>query len=806
MINNFDDRDLVRRYVETGQHRELVGGLWDEIGRLSLQFLIDRGLRPDHYFLDVGCGCLRVGMLLIEYLDEGHYFGVDSSEDLLRVGYETELSGYGLNHKLPRQNLLCDEEFRFERLPEHPPFDMALAQSLFTHLPLNHIRLCLLRLAPAMRSGAPFFATVFHCRDDAQWGRPLVHERGGTMSFPARDPYHYRSADLNAAVSGLPWTLEPPIDWNHPNDHAVVEFVRQDAPASVVVLGMHRSGTSSLTGCLAEAGLELGDVNQEAPYNRRGNQEDRRIMELHDDVLLASGGTWLDPPDEVIWTDAHRKRRDALIAEHGTGTVWGFKDPRTLLTVEGWLEALPGLRAVGTFRHPAAVAASLEARDGLPYEQALALWRKYNERLLRHHDRFGCELVSFDLSPEDYRARVSEIARKVGLTPPEEGFGFFDTHLRHHAAPPARPLPPDVETIYRRLLAISESQRRKTELSVVVVVYDMAREAPRTLRSLTPTYQKGMEGTSYEVIVVDNGSPVPLSEHVVSSLGPNFRYIYVDEPAPSPAGAVNLGVRHARGEHLGILIDGARIATPGMLASALDCLRGFPRAVVGTVGFHLGPDVQIRAKQHGYDQSREDELLTSIDWPRDGYRLFEIAALAASSENGWLGPMNESNCLFMPRALFDELGGYDEGFDLPGGGFANLDFWARACALPDSMLFTLAGEATFHQFHGGAATGVEEEALAERLSEWGHQYAQIRGREFKPSRRPPRLFGEIPPQALPWMRGPKTWDDAPKPTNPDGAGLHELNAVSTLRSVLSSRSWRLTAPLRKLAARMRGNR
>ena len=335
---------------------------------------------------------------------------------------------------------------------------------------------------------------------------------------------------------------------------------------------MHRSGTSCLAGCLAEAGLALGDVNQGAPHNRRGNQENRRIMDLHEDVLRDSGGSWLDPPQEVIWTDEHRNRRDAILKEYESYAVWGFKDPRTLLTMSGWREALPGMRAVGTFRHPAAVEASLRARDGLLYEKGLKLWADYNRRLLRYRDTFGCELVSFDLPAGEYFAQVARIARGLGLRPPEEKFQFFGTHLRHHPPEERAELPSDIAEIYRRLLDASEragsadtvdvGARKTPELSVVMVVYNMAREAPRTLRSLSPGYQQRIDASDYEVIVIDNGSDEPLGEETVESFGPGFRYVYVDNASPSP----------------------------GMLASGLDCLRRFPRAIVGSVGFHLGPD------------------------------------------------------------------------------------------------------------------------------------------------------------------------------------------------------------------------
>jgi SAM-dependent methyltransferase len=212
--------------VDDGAHRDAVGGLWEEIGKLSFDFLRSQGLSSSTTVLDIGCGCLRVGVYLVRYLEPGRYFGVDISEDLLEVGYERELRPLGLAGKLPRHNLLCDSEFRFERLPGAPLFEMALAQSVFTHLPLNHIRLCLARLGPLMETGGRFFATVFHCPSSVDWTEPMQHAKGGITTYPTQDPYHYCAEDLKFAAQGLGWKMSGPADWSHPRDQSMVVFTR----------------------------------------------------------------------------------------------------------------------------------------------------------------------------------------------------------------------------------------------------------------------------------------------------------------------------------------------------------------------------------------------------------------------------------------------------------------------------------------------------------------------------------------------------------------------------------------------------
>jgi glycosyltransferase involved in cell wall biosynthesis/tetratricopeptide (TPR) repeat protein len=289
----------------------------------------------------------------------------------------------------------------------------------------------------------------------------------------------------------------------------------------------------------------------------------------------------------------------------------------------------------------------------------------------------------------------------------------------------------------------------KPGLSVVVVVYNMAREAPRTLYTLSAAYQRQIESDSYEVIVVDNGSNPPFDPRVIDCLSGNFRLIRIDHASPSPAQAVNLGIAEARGEVIGVMVDGARMVTPGLLHFARHGASLYDRAVVASIGWFLGFDHQRLALESGYDEEREDALLKTIEWPADGYRLFEIGTLAGSSPNGWLLPIAESNALFLRRELWERLEGFDERFDLPGGGFVNLDTYRRALELPNTELVVLLGEGSFHQIHGGMATNSDIDLFPEARRRWAQQYETIRGRAWvSPARNSPTYLGTLPRPAL----------------------------------------------------------
>jgi glycosyl transferase family 2 len=265
-------------------------------------------------------------------------------------------------------------------------------------------------------------------------------------------------------------------------------------------------------------------------------------------------------------------------------------------------------------------------------------------------------------------------------------------------------------------------------LSVVVVAYDIARELPRTLRSLAADYQRDISADDYEVIVVDNGSPVPVEPSVFDGLAGNFRLVRIDDASPSPAGACNVGLREASGDVVGVMVDGARVVSPGLLHYALAASRMHPKTAVVTLGWYLGFDYQRYAQGAGWTKDDEDALLASIDWPADGYRLFEISTMDESSTYGWFYGVFESNCLFLPASTWAELGGFDEVFAEPGGGLVNHDTLRRATELEDLHWAMLLGEGTFHQLHGGTATNVTPEEIESRIGRWREQYEALRGR------------------------------------------------------------------------------
>jgi glycosyltransferase involved in cell wall biosynthesis len=166
--------------------------------------------------------------------------------------------------------------------------------------------------------------------------------------------------------------------------------------------------------------------------------------------------------------------------------------------------------------------------------------------------------------------------------------------------------------------------RERPLISVVVVIYNMSREAPRTLYTLTAGYQ-GVPADIYEVIVIDDGSDIPFGNEAVCEFGDNFTYLYLDNAEGSPAAALNLGAGLARGKIFGFMIDGARMLSPGIIRYTILANRSFHHPLVSTLGFHLGPKFQPQSITEGYNQEEEDRLLDTVNWRENGYELTTIA-------------------------------------------------------------------------------------------------------------------------------------------------------------------------------------
>lgn len=239
----------------------------------------------------------------------------------------------------------------------------------------------------------------------------------------------------------------------------------------VFIIGMHRSGTSCLTGMLEQLGLYLGNVVQTAPFNIKGNRESRTVEQLNNLLLEQHGGTWYRPK---LVTDLDYTLQRAIRSYCRTlkraGCLWGIKDPRMLFCLNAWRESTTIL--VGTFRYPTEVARSLYERNQrwtTPLPLALSdwehLWFEYNQQLVKLYRQEPFPIINFDWDMTRYTTVVKNLAQWLGLQGCQTD--FFDETLRH------RQMAGTItnlmyQQLYDDLLQIAEVEERKLTRRVML--------------------------------------------------------------------------------------------------------------------------------------------------------------------------------------------------------------------------------------------------------------------------------------------------------------------------------------------------
>ena len=161
------------------------------------------------------------------------------------------------------------------------------------------------------------------------------------------------------------------------------------SPRIILILGMHRSGSSLLTQLISSLGIHLGqEIMKADKFNPDGYWENLRVVDLHNRMLEEQGNQWYAPAHPIDTTRLLKKYGEEallIVSEMDRqGLDWGWKDPRMPLFLDFWLEILKGrdIRLLITNRSPSAIAASLLQRDAIPVAVALYLWEMTTRMIL----------------------------------------------------------------------------------------------------------------------------------------------------------------------------------------------------------------------------------------------------------------------------------------------------------------------------------------------------------------------------------------------------------------------------------------
>lgn len=171
----------------------------------------------------------------------------------------------------------------------------------------------------------------------------------------------------------------------------------------IAVTGMHRSGTSCITGLLIRCGFSLGTshplIHGQDKDNLKGHFENLAAASINAAIIQFPGGTWCDLPSQqtILETGTRFIPHIQKFARTFNGNV--IKDPRLCITASFWEEHCDNLTAiVFCLRNPKAVAESLAKRNGLTIEASLALWYEYYKRFFDCIHQVPVHIIDYDTS------------------------------------------------------------------------------------------------------------------------------------------------------------------------------------------------------------------------------------------------------------------------------------------------------------------------------------------------------------------------------------------------------------------------
>jgi len=220
------------------------------------------------------------------------------------------------------------------------------------------------------------------------------------------------------------------------------------SPPPLIMIGMHRSGTSLAASLLESSGVHVGERLMEANWsNPRGHFEDMDFVELHRGALVRLGvhrDGWTTSELPEFSQDLVEAAAALVARKASSGRAWGWKDPRTILFLRLWLDLLPEARLVLIYRAPWEVIDSLYRRGDEVFahdpEFAVVMWQRYNRALLdaMHAAPERSLLVSLETLanyPRQWVARVGALAN-LTLRDPDES--LYAPELLHGAGAQAR--------------------------------------------------------------------------------------------------------------------------------------------------------------------------------------------------------------------------------------------------------------------------------------------------------------------------------------------------------------------------------
>jgi GT2 family glycosyltransferase len=208
----------------------------------------------------------------------------------------------------------------------------------------------------------------------------------------------------------------------------------------VTVLGMHRSGTSLVTRLLNLMGVFLGSADDLIPadrHNERGYWEHTAIVSLNDEILHRCGGNWHQPPRFVDgWAfdpdlaSLRQSARSFVVGTFENQRIWGWKDPRTCLTLPFWQTVVLPTHIVICLRNPLEVVHSIQKSHNLMFDHVSRLWLTYVSSSLRCSQGINRFALFYEDLMQNPRQYIVQLAHFIGRSDLVDDEQFMETALQ----------------------------------------------------------------------------------------------------------------------------------------------------------------------------------------------------------------------------------------------------------------------------------------------------------------------------------------------------------------------------------------
>ena len=266
---------------------------------------------------------------------------------------------------------------------------------------------------------------------------------------------------------------------------------------ALIVLGMHRSGTSAMMRVCNLLGVKLGSSMLESnEYNEMGYWEHKGIIEQHDIILKSLDSmrwdslrdipeNWLQKNDVI---SAKKRIKSILDKEFGTSAFWGFKDPRICRLIPLWAVIFKNIGVqphyIHIIRNPYEVALSLRRRDNLSEGDALLLWLRYVLEAEYYTRGIRRITVTYDNLIDDWEALVKKVGKTLKIDWPlsvesieQDVAEYLSEKLRHHIYDPniyrkSNSNNSVALTVYKELQRKDDAERAKRLDSIRNVLFE----------------------------------------------------------------------------------------------------------------------------------------------------------------------------------------------------------------------------------------------------------------------------------------------------------------------------------------------